>query len=359
MQDEPIKVLVVDDSALMRKLLPLVVERDPGIRVVGTAMDGIFALKKVRTLQPDVITLDILMPRMDGLATLQQIIEEFRTPVILVSSVTEDGAALTLKALEMGAVDFITKPKGDLSMGLERLGGELIAKIRAAATATLRKPLSLPHPSLAPKGSVHSLTSADRVVAIGISTGGPYALTTVLPTLQANFPAGLLIVQHMPEGFTRMFAERLDQVCQIQVKEAEDGDLVLPGRALIAPGNRHLRVKRMPLGIVAEISDGPDVNGHRPSADVLFASAAAHFGSKAVGLIMTGMGSDGVEGMGKIRASGGITLAQDEESCVIFGMPKGAIERGYVQKVLPLEELARSLQEICTEEGKVWKPEGR
>ena len=352
MQDKPIKVLVVDDSALMRKLLPLVMERDPGIRVVGTAMDGIFALKKIRTLQPDVITLDILMPRMDGLATLQQIIEEFRTPVILVSSVTEEGAQLTLKALEMGAVDFITKPKGDLSTGLERIGGELIAKIRAVARATLRKPLSLslPHPSLASKGSVRSLTSADRVVVIGISTGGPYALTTLLPALPIHFPAGLLIVQHMPEGFTTLFAERLDQICEIQVKEAEDGDLILPGRALIAPGNRHLQVKRMPLGIIAELSDDPDVNGHRPSADILFTSVASHFGPKAVGLIMTGMGSDGVEGMGKIRASGGTTLAQSEESCVIFGMPKGAIERGYVQKVLPLEELARSLQEICKEE---------
>lgn len=351
MQDEPIKVLVVDDSALMRKLLPLVVERDPGIRVVGTAMDGIFALKKIRTLHPDVITLDILMPRMDGLATLEKIVEEFRIPVILVSSVTERGAQLTLKALEMGAVDFITKPKGDLSTGMERVGGELIAKIRAAAGATLRKPLSLPYPSLGSKGPIRPFTSADRVVAIGISTGGPYALTTLLPALPVHFPAGLLIVQHMPEGFTRMFAERLDQISQIQVKEAEDGDLILPGRALIAPGNRHLRVKRMPLGIVAELSDDPDINGHRPSADVLFASVASHVGPKAVGLIMTGMGSDGVEGMGKIRASGGITLAQSEESCVIFGMPKGALERGYVQKVLPLEELARSLQEICGQEG--------
>ncbi|MFQ5882185.1 MAG: chemotaxis response regulator protein-glutamate methylesterase [Candidatus Methylomirabilales bacterium] len=347
-QEEPIRVLVVDDSALMRKLLPLILERDSGVHVVGTAMDGIFALKKIRLLMPDVITLDMDMPRMDGLTTLKVIVEEFRIPVVLVSSLTEKGADLTLRALEMGAVDFITKPRGGHSTGLEKIGEELIAKIRAATKARLRQPLLLPHPSFPSKAPVLSCDCAERVVAIAISTGGPYALANLLPILPTNFPAGILIVQHMPEGFTKLFAERLDQICRIEVKEAQDGDLILPGRALVAPGNFHLRVKRKPLGTVVEVATGPEVNGHRPSADVLFASVASAFGPSAVGMIMTGMGSDGVEGIAKMRAAGAVTLAQSEESCVIFGMPKTAIERGYIQKVLPLEKLAQSVQEVCS-----------
>jgi two-component system chemotaxis response regulator CheB len=334
-----IRVLVVDDSALMRKMIPDILSSDPAIEVAGTAMDGLFALKKIGELRPDVVTLDIDMPRMDGIEALRRIVSEYGTPVVMVSSLSKKDAALTFQALEIGAFDYVTKPRDAISVTINEIGQALIAKVKAAAgkrPAVRRVRAPMPPVKKEPKPRRES---AERVLALGISTGGPNALSYLLPQIPGDFPAGILIVQHMPEGFTEMFASRLDALCSIEVKEARDGDIILPGRALIARGNRHLKVKRMPLGSIAVLSDGPPVSGHRPSADVLFRSVAAEYGAKATGLIMTGMGSDGADGIGEIRARGGITIAQDEASCVVFGMPKAAIELGHITDVVPLQKL--------------------
>jgi len=337
-----IRVLVIDDSALMRKLIPQLLASDPGIEVVGTAMDGLFALKKMEELKPDVVTLDVDMPRMDGIETLRRIVAEFGTPVVMLSSLTERGATLTLQALEIGAFDFVTKPQDAISVHIKDIAEELIAKVKAAfenplARLRTRKVESTTVPR--ERKASRTTRTAEQVLAIGISTGGPNALSYLLPRLPANFPAAILIVQHMPPGFTEMFASRLNTNCALEVKEAQDGDLVVPGRVLIAPGGRHLKIKRLPLGTIAVISDSAPVNGHRPSADVLFRSAAAEYGSSVTGLIMTGMGADGAEGIGEIKAQGGMTIAQDEKSSVVFGMPKSAIERNYIQQVVSLGDL--------------------
>jgi two-component system, chemotaxis family, protein-glutamate methylesterase/glutaminase len=336
-----IRVLVVDDSALMRKMIPRILASDSGIEAVGTAMDGLFALKKIQELQPDVVTLDVNMPRMDGIETLRHIVLDFGTPVVIVSSLAQKGAELTLQALEIGAFDFVTKPQDAISVHIEEIGAELIMKVRAAhenPSARIRMAQAPPAVRRAKVG--HPATQpAERVLAIGISTGGPNALSRLLPRIPRDFPAGIVIVQHMPAGFTEMFATRLNASCELEVKEARDGDLVLPGRALIAPGNRHLKIKRLALGTIAVLSDAPPVSGHRPSADVLFRSVASEYGRFATGLIMTGMGIDGAEGIGQIRMAGGMTVAQDEESCVVFGMPKTAIERGHITKVVSLGEI--------------------
>lgn len=355
-QTKKIRVLVVDDSALMRKMIPEILGRDPGIEVVGTAMDGLFALGKVRSLRPDVITLDIDMPRMDGIETLRRIVAESGTPTVMLSSLTKKDAELTFQALEIGAFDYVTKPQDAISVHINEIGGDLIATVRAAAerplsgirTAPASRPEPMPRKSVPRSGGRQS---AERVLAVGISTGGPNALSALLPLVPRDFPAGILIVQHMPEGFTEMFASRLNSLCEIEVKEAQDGDLILAGRALIARGNRHLKVKRMPLGAIAVLSDAPPVCGHRPSADVLFRSVAAEYGERATGLIMTGMGNDGAEGIGAIKARGGTTIAQDRESCVVFGMPKAAIESGNITDIVPLEGLGRYLaSHFSTEE---------
>jgi len=285
-----IKVLVVDDSALMRKLVPQILASDPGLEVVGTAMDGIFALKKIRELAPDVITLDIDMPRMDGIETLRNIMKHFGTPTIIVSSMSTQGAALTLQALEIGAFDFITKPQDAISVHIRDISADLIAKVKAAhenPLARLKMRQVAPASNNREKKPVSVKQAADKVLAIGISTGGPNALSYLLPKLPKDFPAAILVVQHMPAGFTEMFANRLNVLCEIEVKEASEGDLVLPGRALIAPGNRHLKVKRLPLGTIAVLSDTPPVKGHRPSADVLFRSVSSEYREKVTGLIMT------------------------------------------------------------------------
>ncbi len=348
MSENRIRALVVDDSALMRKMIPQILQQDPGIEVVGTAMDGLFALKKIAELRPDVVTLDIDMPRMDGIETLRRIMVEFGTPTIMVSSLSKRDANLTFQALEIGAFDYVTKPQDAISVHIGEIGGDLIAKVRAAVenpVARLRRIYAAPAAPLATAKRATGKRTAERVLAIGISTGGPNALTYLLPRLPEDFPAALLIVQHMPAGFTEMFAARLNGLCRIEVKEAKEGDLVQAGRALIAPGDRHLKVKRMPLGSIAILSDAPSVSGHRPSADVLFRSVAAEYGRCAVGLIMTGMGADGADGIGEIKAQGGLTIAEDERSCVVFGMPKAAIERNHVAKVVRLEELGPFLTE--------------
>ena len=346
----PIRVLVVDDSALMRKLIPQMLQRDPSLQVVGTAMDGEFAVSKIAELKPDVVTLDLEMPRMDGMTTLKQIMRAHRMPVIVVSAHSTQGASATFKALSLGAFDFVTKPNGGTSAHIEEIGAELIGKIKAAAQARLSAtmaPSMVVPPSAAPKQATKRRAAPSKVVAIGISTGGPNALQYLLSQLPADFPGSLVIVQHMPEGFTEMFARRLDECCAIEVKEARSGDLLVAGRALIAPGNRHLKVRRMPLGPVAVLSDEERVNGHRPSADVLFRSLAHEFGPSGIALLMTGMGEDGAEGMAAVKTAGGLTLAQSAESCVVFGMPRAAIERGHALRVVPLDLLGQTLRAQC------------
>ena len=342
---ERIRVLVVDDSALMRKLIPAILARDPSIEVVGTAMDGAFALKKIEELHPDVVTLDLEMPRMDGMETLRLIMRRTPLPVILFSTHSKEGAYATFKALALGAIDFVAKPKDAAAGRLDVIAEQLIEKIKVAKRAggvKLPPPVLVDSPPAQKKGSRATLPP-NRIIAIGISTGGPNALQFLLSQIPADFPASFVIVQHMPEGFTEMFSRRLDECCAIDVQEAKSGDLLLAGRALICPGNRHMMVRRMPRGDMAVLSDGPPVNGHRPSADVLFHSVAQEFGLTAVGLIMTGMGEDGAEGLGAIRTAGGMTVAQSEDTCIVSGMPHAAIQKGHVNKIVPLDGLGAYL----------------
>jgi two-component system chemotaxis response regulator CheB len=347
---EKVRVLVVDDSALMRKLIPQILAGDDSIQVVGTAMDGSFGLKKIEELKPQVVTLDLEMPGMGGIDTLKEIMRRSRVPVIVVSSHSTEGASITLKALGLGAFDFVAKPQ-DVSARMPEIAKELIAKIKAAAESKGVRVPSVPGEiPRVNKASAAAKNKPTRIVAIGVSTGGPNALQYVLSQLPPDFPGTILVVQHMPEGFTDMFARRLDETCSIQVKEAQSGDLLLSGRALLCPGSRHLKVKRLPLGDVAILSDDARVNGHRPSVDVLFRSVAEEFGAQVLAVLMTGMGDDGAEGMGAVRAAGGMTIAQSEDSCVVFGMPKAAIDRGYAVRVVPLDAISNTLQAQCTSE---------
>src|SRR5882762_7743491 len=343
-----IRVLVVDDSALMRKLIPAILARESSIEVVGTAMDGAFALKKIEELRPDVVTLDLDMPRMDGMETLRLIMRRTPLPVILFSTHSKEGGYATLKALAYGAVDFLAKPK-DAAVGrLDEIADQLIAKIKVAKRAVGHKlPPAVIEEVAAPKKEIRAALPPRRVIAIGISTGGPNALQFVLSQIPGNFQSTILIVQHMPEGFTEMFAKRLDECCALQVHEARSGDLLLAGRVLICPGNRHMMVRRMPRGDMVVLSDGSPVNGHRPSADVLFHSVAQEFGLTAVGVLMTGMGDDGAEGLGAIKAAGGMTVAQSEDTCVVSGMPRAAILKGYANKIVPLDSLSAFLIGHC------------
>lgn len=346
-----VRVLVVDDSALMRKLIPQVIERDTSIQVVGTAMDGEFAMKKIAELQPDVVTLDLEMPRMDGMETLRQIMRHFPIPVIVVSAHSTEGASATFKALGLGAFDFVAKPRDVLAAQMDDIAFDLIAKIKAAASRSNRPRSVVDYASVhkkVQKGQVRR-PLASRVVAIGISTGGPNSLQLVLSQLPGDFPGAIIVVQHMPEGFTELFARRLDECCAIDVKEASSGDLLLAGRALICPGNRHIRVHKLPAGNVISLNEESRVNGHRPSADVLFRSVAEEFGRDAVGVIMTGMGEDGAAGLLEMRSAGALTLAQDEQSSVVFGMPRAAIERGAALRVVPLDGISGALQNCAAE----------
>lgn len=346
---KPIRVLVVDDSALMRKLIPKILERDESIEVVGTAMDGNFGLKKIEELAPQVITLDLEMPGLNGIDTLKEIMRRWRLPVIVVSSHSTAGASITLKALGLGAFDSVAKPT-DLSARMPEIAAELIGKIKAAAQSNNFRPNLMPEGTRGLKARTQGAATPTRIIAIGVSTGGPNALQYLFSQLPPEFPGSILVVQHMPEGFTEMFARRLDETCSVRVKEAQSGDLLLAGRVLICPGNRHLKVKKLPLGNVAVLSEGPPVQGHRPSVDVLFRSMAQEFGEQSVAVIMTGMGEDGAAGMGEVRAAGGVTIAQSEESCVVYGMPKAAIDRGFVTRVVHLEELPNTLQAQCMAE---------
>ena len=340
-----VKVLVVDDSALMRKLIPQMLAADDSIEVVGTAMDGSFALKKIEELQPSVVTLDLEMPGMNGIDTLKEIMRRQPVPVIVFSSHSTEGATVTMKALGLGAFDFVPKPK-DATAHMTETARELIAKVKAAADCKL-KPRILSAVPAKPQKAPAAAGSPNKVVAIGVSTGGPQALEYVLSQLPGDFPGTIVVVQHMPDGFTDMFARRLDEVCPLRVKEAQSGDVLQPGRVLVCPGNRHMKVKRLPLGDIVVLSDEPRVNGHRPSADVLLRSVAEEYKANAVGVLMTGMGDDGAEGLGAIKKEGGMTVAQNEETCVVYGMPKAAIERGYAIRVVGLDIMGATLQAIC------------
>ena len=349
---QKVRVLVVDDSALMRKLIPQALADDPSIEIVGTAMDGLIGLRKIEELHPHVVTLDLEMPRMDGLEMLRKITGKHRVPVIVVSAHTEEGASLTLKALSLGAFDFVTKPQ-DAAMGrLRQIASELALKIKVAASSGAPKMiLTVPSPKRKePRPFSTKPRWPSRIVAVGISTGGPNALQYLFSQLPEDFAGCLVVVQHMPEGFTEMFARRLDESSALEVKEAQSGDLLLAGRALICPGNRHIKVRRMEHGDVAILVDQPRVNGHRPSVDVLFNSVAQEFGNKAIAVLMTGMGEDGAAGLGAIQASGGFTIAQSPDTCIVDSMPRSAIERGFASRVVSLPALASILQARCAPE---------
>lgn len=336
------KVLVVDDSALMRQMITEILKQDPEIEVVGTAADPYAAREKILALNPDVLTLDVEMPRMDGLVFLEKLMAGRPMPVVMLSSLTERGCETTMRALELGAVDFVTKPKLDLVDGMDHLIEEIITKVKQAATAKVqnRTPRSTAkHAPVVKSASSALITSTHKVIAIGGSTGGTEALMEVLVALPPDSP-GVVAVIHMPEGFTRSYAERLDRNCQIRVKEAADGDRILPGHALIAAGNFHMQAIRSGATYSVRVFSAPPVNRHRPSVNVLFSSCAQHLGRNAVGVILTGMGNDGAEGLLAMKNAGAKTIAQDEASCVVFGMPREAIVMGAADTILPLNRIS-------------------
>jgi two-component system chemotaxis response regulator CheB len=344
-----IRVLIVDDSAVVRQTLSEVLSRDPAIEVMATAGDPFTAAERMKEETPDVITLDIEMPRMDGLTFLQKIMTQHPIPVVICSTLAEQGARSTVRALEFGAVDIVAKPRLGTKQFLEESSTMLCESVKAAASARVQllRPAQAIQPKLTADAILPPPTHAmaettEKVIVIGASTGGTEALKTVLEALPADTP-GTVIVQHMPELFTRAFANRLDGLCSITVKEAETNDSVLRGRALIAPGNKHLLLKRSGARYYVEIKEGPLVCRHRPSVDVLFRSAARYAGPNAVGVILTGMGDDGARGMLELKQAGALTFAQDEATCIVFGMPKEAIRRNAVDKVLPLESIATAI----------------
>jgi two-component system chemotaxis response regulator CheB len=338
-----IKVLIVDDSPVVRNILARELAKDPAISVVGSAPDPLEASDKIDSLHPDVITLDIGMPRMDGLTFLRGLMKHMPLPVIIVSALTPKGSKLALEALELGALDIIQKPGGVTSM--PEMVGDLIAKIKAAAGAKVRMHLAAPAVARPKAMTAASTAPVKALVAIGASTGGTQAIQTVLTGLPESIPP-ILIVQHMPEGFTRAFAERLNGLCPFEVKEAAQGDAVAPNRVLIAPGNFHMQLARHGTRWLVDITDGPKVQRQRPAAEVLFMSVARLAAPMSIGVILTGMGADGAEGMLEMKKAGARTIAQDEPSCVVFGMPKEAIALGGVDQVLPLDRIASAVMQM-------------
>ena len=347
--------MVVDDSAVVRQIAKETLGHDPNIEVIGVASDPLFALERMKQIWPDVIVLDIEMPRMDGLTFLRKIMAEHPTPVVICSTLTEKGAQTTLEALSAGAVSIITKPKIGLKQFLMDAQSDIVGAVKAAAQANLRRitagaALASPPPKLSADAMLAAkaaattsmYTTTDRVVAIGTSTGGTQALEAVLTRLPAVCP-GIVIVQHMPEKFTAMFAERLDGICQLTVKEAQNGDRVRTGLALIAPGGKHMMLRRSGAQYYVEVADGPLVNRHKPSVDVLFRSVAQVAGKNALGIIMTGMGDDGARGLKEMHDAGAQTVAEDESTCVVFGMPKEAIKLGGADKVTPLHKIPEEI----------------
>lgn len=369
MADKKIRVLIVDDSALVRKVLGDGLARDPQIQVVGVAREPEAALKLLEQERPDVITLDVEMPGMDGVTFLRKYMQLYPTPTVMVSALTEHGKKVTLDALEAGAVDVVTKPRLNLVDGLPAMLGDLRERVKAAARAKIRVELLvekkkreaenrrklaaarwLPPSAEAPAEPQWEMT--DRVIALGASAGGVAALGLILPMFPPTTP-GIVMVQHMPAGFTASFAERLDHISQMRVKEAQDGDRVRPGLALLAPGGeQHMEVQRRGAEYRVRLSEGPRVTGHIPSVDVLFRTVAEQAGRNAVAALLTGMGDDGAVGLGKIRAAGGRTLAQDEATCVVWGMPGVAWERGAAEKLTPLDDIPRELLQWVKESSK-------
>jgi two-component system chemotaxis response regulator CheB len=340
------RVVVIDDSALIRRILTEIINSEPDMEVVAQAPDPLVAREQIRTLNPDVITLDVEMPKMDGLAFLEKLMRLKPTPVVMVSTLTERGSETTLRALELGAVDFVSKPKIDIANGMQEYAAEITDKIRAAAVARVRRlapqPVDAREAGSALPVRPASGWSTEKLIIVGASTGGTEAIREFLEPLPPDIP-GILITQHMPEAFTRSFARRLDGLCRITVKEAGDGERILPGHAYIAPGHSHLLVRRSGANYMTELSQSEPVNRHRPSVDVLFRSAAAHVGRNAIGVILTGMGRDGAAGMREMHDAGAWNVAQDEESCVVFGMPKEAINSGGVDEVLPLRSISQAV----------------
>ncbi len=366
---DPVNVLVVDDSALMRNLVSKIIEATPGLKVAEKAMNGLFALQKIPRCNPDVIVLDIEMPEMNGIEFLKERRRlGIEIPVIVLSAVAKEGAEVTIEALSLGASDFVTKPSGSVSSDIHTVARELASLLLAYGTQYQKSkgrvppqypfefpelllerelPVPKPKPEPRPKPVPRRAPGPIELIVVGISTGGPNALRQVFSRIDPQLAQPVLVVQHMPAGFTDEFAKSLDRVCPLEVKEAEDGDLVKPGRVLIAPGDRHLLVEKKPLSVVARLSDAPPENGHRPSADILFASAAKDFGNRVLGVIMTGMGRDGARELGSIFREGGITLGQDEASSIVYGMPKVAFELGHVTEQVPLEGMADRISELA------------
>lgn len=344
----PIRVLVVDDSAVVRQTMTGILSREPDIEVIAACSDPLFAMERMKQEWPDVITLDVEMPRMDGITFLKQLSAQRPTPVLICSSLTQRGTETTLEALAAGAFAVIAKPTLGVKSFLCDASSDLVSQVRAAAQAKPRR--LAPAPAGASTGAAIApgpralAATTERVVAIGTSTGGTQALEAVLTTLPATVP-GIVVVQHMPEKFTAAFARRLDNLCRVEVLEAEHGQRVIPGRVLIAPGGRHMQILRSGAQYLVEVVDGPPVNRHRPSVDVLFRSVARHAGANAVGIIMTGMGGDGANGLKEMRDAGAFTVAQDEASCVVFGMPREAIRLGAADRVLPLAQIGAMIAE--------------
>ncbi|KIZ47554.1 MULTISPECIES: chemotaxis response regulator protein-glutamate methylesterase [Rhodopseudomonas] len=342
---QPIRVLIVDDSAFVRQVLTELLSSDPTILVVGAAPDPIVAREMIKALNPDLITLDIEMPRMDGLAFLERIMALRPMPVVMISSLTQKGADAALRALAMGAVDYIAKPMIGLSEGFQALKDEIIAVVKVAAKAKVR----VASPDRAPMarlGTGQHYSSSEKVIAVGASTGGVEALQELLTAFPADSPA-ILVTQHMPAAFTAGFANRLDQFCAVTVSQAKDGERVLPGHVYIAPGGFHMELARSGANYVCRIGSQPPVSGHRPSVDVLFRSVAKAAGANAVGIMLTGMGSDGAQGMLEMRRAGASTIGQDEASCVVYGMPKAAFDCGAVEIELPIRKIAQQVLQNC------------
>lgn len=350
MSSKKISVLLIDDSAVVRQVLQAIIDKESDIEVIAVASDPLFAMEKLSRQWPDVIVLDIEMPRMDGITFLKKIMQERPTPVVICSTLTEKGAETTMQAMSAGAVEIITKPKMGLKTFLQQSSAELLRAIRSAAQARVKKltiasnatavPARLTADTILPSGIKEAMAqTTERLIAIGTSTGGTQALEYVLTALPRLSP-GIVIVQHMPEKFTASFAQRLNSLCQIEVREAKHDDRVVPGLALIAPGGKHMLVKRSGAYYKVEVIDGPQVNRHKPSVDVLFRSVARFAGKNAIGIIMTGMGDDGARGMKDLFETGAETYAQDEASCVVFGMPKEAIKLGGVKHIIGLSQVA-------------------
>ncbi len=349
-----IRVLVVDDSTFMRKSLSTMLESDRNIRIVGVARNGEEAIQQVEALNPDVVTMDVEMPGMSGIQALEQIMKAHPVPIVMVSSLTTEGASETLRALELGAVDYVAKQLDGVATKIENVQADLLSKVRAAyqAGGRMRRGLSrMPSSTAAAKPPVRSLSShavsvtrGSRIVAIGCSTGGPQALMEIMPALPADFPAGIVIVQHMPKTFTKPFADRLNAICPLAVREAVEGDEVKPGLVLIAPGGVQFRIKRRSItSCVVALTPNVEHHLHAPAADFMLQSVAEVYGERSIGIILTGMGHDGLEGMKAIKAVKGRTIAQDEASCVVYGMPKAVVEAGCAEKVVPLEQVVGEL----------------